>query len=323
MSFEGRVGIVTGAGNGLGRACAKALAQHGATVVVNDLGTAPDGSGASRQTADTVVTEIRNEGGQAIASCESVATRIGGEAIVQTALDAFGRVDFLISNAGILRNRRFDVMSDADIDGVLDTHLKAAFFVGQAAYRAMLRQKYGRFVFMSSGVGMFGFPYQANYGAAKGGIAALSNVLALEGAQYGVLSNTVLPVAMTRLAEAMGPDFASLPAPDLSPMLPKMTPEYITPLVVYLASERCRATHGLYSAVGGRYARVFTGVTSGWRSASEHPPSPEDIESHLEMIEDRSKYCVPLTHFEEFHPILTDIASAKTLQATKTKSDGR
>jgi cytochrome P450/NAD(P)-dependent dehydrogenase (short-subunit alcohol dehydrogenase family) len=302
--FTGRVGIVTGGGNGLGKSIAMELAARGAAMVVNDLGTAPNGCGASHNTASLVCGDIIDAGGRAVASFDSVATRSGGEALVRIALEHFGRVDFLVSNAGILRNGRFDVMSDEDIDGVLETHLKAGFYVGQAAYRAMVKQHYGRLVFMSSGVGLFGLPYQANYAAAKGGLAALSNVLALEGARYGIRSNAVLPVAMTRLADAMGPEFSDYPAPDLTTLMDKLTPEFVTPLVVYLASESCSSTHGLYSAVGGRYARVFVGVTPGWQGDAAQPPRPEDIELHLAVIEDRSEFSVPMTHFEELEYIM-------------------
>jgi NAD(P)-dependent dehydrogenase (short-subunit alcohol dehydrogenase family) len=308
ITFKHRVVIVTGAGNGLGRSFALGFARRGASVVVNDLGTASDGRGVSRSVADIVAAEITAAGGIAVSSYESVAAPDGGAKILQTALDAFGRVDVLVSNAGFLRNAPFDEMRDEDVDSVLDTHLRGAFRVAQAAFRVMKRQGYGRCVFSSSGAGMFGNPYQANYSAAKAGIAGLSHVLAIEGASHNIMSNAILPVAITRLASAMGPDF-NRDAPDLSSVLSELTPEYVAPLVLYLASEHCRHSHGLYSAVAGRYARVFTGVTRGWFCAPGRPPSPEEMEKNWMDVEHREGYYEPLSHMEEFGPVLVERSS--------------
>jgi len=304
IRFDGRVAVVTGAGNGLGRCFALALAARGAAVVVNDLGTAPDGRGRSDAVAQGVVDEIVAAGGRAMPSCETVATQAGGAAIVQTALDAFGRVDIVISNAGFIRNSRLEAMPEADFDAVIETHLKGAFNLAQPAFRAMQQQGYGRFILASSGAGLFGLPYQANYAAAKAGLAGLSHVLALEGASHGIMSNALLPVGLSRGWENMGPEFASMPNHDLTPVMDRLSPDYVAPLVLYLASDRCQATHGLYSAVAGRYARVFTAVTEGWHSPSGAPPSPEDVERHWTEVEDRSVYYEPLVHSDEFIPIL-------------------
>lgn len=308
IRFDERVAVVTGAGNGLGRYFALALAERGAAVVVNDLGTAPDGRDSSRAVAEIVVAEIEKAGGRAVASCDSVATREGGESIIQTALDHFGRVDIVISNAGFLRNNPFEKMPPDDIDAVLDTHLKGAFHVSQPAYRVMQKQGYGRLLFVSSGVGMFGLPYHANYGAAKGGMAGLSNVLAIEGARHGILSNALLPIGLSRGWANMGAEFEALPVThDLSPLMDWLGPEFVAPLVLYLVSDRSTVTHGLYSAVAGRFARVFTGVTHGWYGPRKQPASPEEIAEHWDEVEDRTDYSMPLTHTDEIGPILATI----------------
>jgi len=279
--FTGRVAIVTGAGGGLGRAYALELAQRGASVVVNDI-----------CGADAVVAEITTAGGLAVASAESVATRAGGVAIVQTAIYHFGQIDILISNAGNLRQARFEDMTEADFDDVVAVHLKGAFNLGQPAFAAMKQQGYGRIVLTASASGMFGHPWQASYGAAKAGIIGLANVIALEGADHDVLCNVVLPSARTTMAD--GVDFAwaketSAPGAALQKLIAlpdgggdRLDPEWVTPLVVHLASAACNETHGIYSACSGRFARVAIGVGSGWIAAER--PTAETIAAHWPAI---------------------------------------
>ncbi|WP_237449883.1 SDR family NAD(P)-dependent oxidoreductase [Novosphingobium silvae] len=211
IRFDDRVAIVTGAGGGLGRTYALELARRGARVVVNDLGGSGAGVGASKTAADSVVEEIRAAGGQAIASHESVASRESGAAIVQAALDEWGKVDILISNAGFLRNNRFEDLSDDQIDPVLDVHLKGAFYVGQPAYRAMRANGYGRILFTGSASAMFGHAWQANYAAGKGGLMGLSHVVAIEGSACGIQSNVLLPTALSRLGDEMTTGFMEIP----------------------------------------------------------------------------------------------------------------
>jgi NAD(P)-dependent dehydrogenase (short-subunit alcohol dehydrogenase family) len=302
--FDGRVAVVTGAGNGLGRAHALELGRRGAAVVVNDLGGAIDGTGSSRRAAEDVVAEITAVGGRAVPSFDSVATADGGERIVATALDAFGRLDIVVNNAGILRNANFDEMTRDELSGVLDTHLLGAFNVSQPAYRVMREQGYGRFVFTSSGSGLFGARHQSNYTAAKAGIAGLANGVALEGAAHGILVNVIAPTAMTRIAAGMRPgdisddDIAQMTrgphAPDIVP-----GPEFTTPLVVFLASEACTFTQQIFSASHGRFARVFVGVTRGWYGPIDAPASAEAVRDHLDEINDRSEYQIPTSVFEE------------------------
>ena len=197
INFNERVAIVTGAGSGLGKSHALEFARRGAQVVINDLGGAVDGSGSGSAAADAVVKEIEEAGGTAVANYDSVSTREGGENIVQTALDNFGRVDILVNNAGILRDRTFAKMSQEEMDGVLDVHLRGAFFVSQPAFRAMKKQLYGRIIFTASAAGVFGSFGQANYAAAKMGLVGLSNVLSQEGMKAKITSNVIAPIAQT------------------------------------------------------------------------------------------------------------------------------
>ena len=273
ISFDGRVVIVTGAGGGLGRQYALELARRGARVVVNDLGGAVDGTGTSSAAADQVVEEIREAGGEAVADYHSVADPEAGEAIVATALAAFGTVDALISNAGILRDRSFANLTTEELEAVLDVHLRGAFHVGRPAFRVMKEKGYGRLVFTSSNAGLLGNFGQANYGAAKMGLVGLSNVLAIEGAKYGIRSNVIAPVARTRMTEDL-----------LGPFSELVDPALVVPMAVYLASEACEVTHEIYSAGAGRYARFFVGLTPGWLSPPGGWPTAEDIAEHLAEI---------------------------------------
>ncbi len=258
ITFDGRVAIVTGAGGGLGRTYALELARRGAQVVVNDLGGSVNGEGGDDAAAQKVVDEIKAAGGEATPNYDSVSSPEGGESIVKTAVDAYGKVDVVINNAGILRDKSFAKMSWEDLDLVLDVHLKGAFYVSQPAFKVMKENGYGRFVFTSSNSGVFGNFGQANYGAAKMGLVGLSNVLAIEGAKAGILSNVVCPVAGTRMTEELLGDFAKL-----------LKPETVTPLVTFLASEACTFTHEAFSAAGGRYARVFVGLARGWYGGND------------------------------------------------------
>jgi len=311
ISFEGQVVIVTGAGNGLGRSYAQELGRRGASVVVNDLGGDARGKGASR-IADEVVELVRSAGGQAVASYDSVATRAGGEAIVKIALDTFGRVDALINNAGILRDALFENLRDEDIDAVLNTHLKGAFHVSQSAYRAMQASGYGRILFTSSASGMFGFPTQANYGAAKAGLVGLMNVVAIEGERHGILANALLPRGTSRLDHAAGGGF------DVSALIPTgaelvadaFDPSFVTPLALYLVSRKCQSTHGIYSAFAGRFAKCFVGLGRGWWKEGT-PASVEEVANHWAQVEDRSRYTEPLSVFDEFRSEIERVKSSR------------
>lgn len=307
ISFAGRVAIVTGAGNGLGRDYAMELARRGARVVVNDLGASASGVGASTSAAEQVVQDIRDLGGEAVASTHSVATREGGAAIVQTALDAWGQVDILISNAGFLRNNRFEDLTDEQIDPILDVHLKAGFYVGQPAYRAMRAGGYGRMLFTGSASAMFGHAWQANYAAGKAAMLGLSNVIAIEGSAYGITSNVILPTAASRLAGEMDQGFLEIPAfaqalrsADFSTSEGRLVPEFNTPLALYLVSEACTATHGVYSANSGRYARVRICAAEGWVAPKGAvAPSIEDVASNFDQISTLGEFSEPMTVYDE------------------------
>ena len=293
ISFDGRVAIVTGAGGGLGRTYAVELAKRGAAVVVNDLGGSVNGEGGSDTAAQKVVDEIKTAGGDAVPSYDSVATPEGGEAIVQKAVDSFGKVDIVVNNAGILRDKSFQNMSPDMLEPVLDVHLKGAFYVSQPAFRIMKDNGYGRFVHTSSNSGIFGNFGQANYGAAKMGLVGLSNVLAIEGAKSNILSNVIAPVARTRMTEELMGDFAKV-----------LDPEGVTPMVVYLCSEACTFTHEIFSAAGGRYARIFVGLTKGWYGGKDKLPTVEDVADHIDEIEDRSDYIVPNNSGDELGQLM-------------------
>jgi len=271
LRFDDRVAVITGAGGGLGRSHALELARRGARILVNDLGGGLDGSGSSTSAAQRVVDEIIARGGVAVANHDSVATAQGGEAIIQAALDAFGRIDVLINNAGILRDHAFHKMDAASIDQVIDVHLKGALFVSQPAFRYMRQHGYGRIVNTSSASGLFGNFGQANYGAAKAGLAGLTRVLAIEGAEHGIKVNAIAPIAQTRMTEGI-----------LGELAPKVSAESVSPLVAYLTSEECTVNGHLYSVAGGRIARIFVGETAG---VVLDDNTPEAIAAHLSAID--------------------------------------
>jgi NAD(P)-dependent dehydrogenase (short-subunit alcohol dehydrogenase family) len=294
ISFDGRVAIVTGAGGGLGRTYALELARRGAQVVVNDLGGSVNGEGGSDAAAQRVVDEIKEAGGEAVPNYDSVSSPDGGESIVKTAVDAFGKVDVVINNAGILRDKSFAKLSWDDLDAVLDVHLKGAFYVSQPAFKVMKENGYGRFVFTSSNSGVFGNFGQSNYGAAKMGLVGLSNVIAVEGAKAGIQSNVLMPVAATRMTEELLGDFSK-----------QVKPELVTPLVTFLASEACTFTHEMFSAAGGRFARVFIGLAPGWYGGKDHLPTAEDVLDNLAQIENQDGYIVPTASSDELGQLLS------------------
>ncbi|MGW8652264.1 SDR family NAD(P)-dependent oxidoreductase [Nocardia salmonicida] len=252
LGFGGRVAVITGAGRGLGRAYALLLAAKGARVVVNDPGSTISGDSGDAGVAEAVVREITDAGGTAVACTDSVATAQGGQAIVRTALDAFGRIDIIVHNAGNNRYAPLSEMTYEDFDAVLDVHLRGAFHVVRPAFPLMCAAGYGRVVLTSSIGGLYGNHRVANYGAAKAGLIGLSNVVALEGAEHGVRCNVIVPAALTRLAE--GIDTSAYPPRD---------PELAAPVVGWLAHESCSITGEMLVSIAGRVARAFIAETPG------------------------------------------------------------
>jgi NAD(P)-dependent dehydrogenase (short-subunit alcohol dehydrogenase family) len=286
LGFDGKVAIITGAGGGLGRQHALLLASRGALVVINDLGGALDGSGSDKGAAQKVVDEIVALGGVAVADTNSVSTPEGGAAIVKSAVDAYGRVDIVINNAGILRDKSFHNLTPDLMNPVFDVHLKGAFHVTQPAFVLMREQGYGRIISTSSAAGVFGNFGQANYGAAKMGLVGFMRVLAVEGAKYNIKANAIAPLALTRMTESL---FSGA-------MAEKLQPELISPIVAFLAHEDCPVSGEVYSVGGGRVARVFIGETPGYFNANL---TMEDVRNNFEQIRNEDGYIVPANISEE------------------------
>jgi NAD(P)-dependent dehydrogenase (short-subunit alcohol dehydrogenase family) len=271
IDFTDQVAIVTGAGRGLGRLYALELARRGASVIVNDLGGTMHGEGSDASVADAVVDEIVRAGGVAVASHDSVDSPEGGEAIVRTAIDRFGRLDAVVSNAGIFNSVPFEDLSQADWRRMLSVHLDGGFYLSQPAYRAMNTAGYGRFVFISSSGGMFGQPLEAHYAAAKAGLVGLANVIAIEGAQHGILANTVLPFGFSRMVTETVGDPKAL---EETGFLKVIQPELVVPIVTFLASRACEFTHHNYSR---EYSWASARVGSPNRAAIPQPTTSRRI----------------------------------------------
>ena len=290
VDLSDRVAIVTGAGGGLGRSHAVLLAQRGAAVVVNDLGGTVHGEGSSESAADAVVAEITAAGGVAVANYDSVASPESAAAIVEQALSAFGRVDILVNNAGILRDRTITNMSVEELHAVLDVHLRGAFYVTKPAFEQMKEQGYGRIIMTSSASGILGNFGQSNYGAAKMGLVGLANVLALEGARYGIKVNSIAPIAGTRMTEGL-----------LGEVYDRFRPELVSPAVAFLASEDCELTGEIWSVGGGSVSRIFVALADGYFQHPDHGPlTVEDIVENLEEIRSEDDYVVPFSSQDEF-----------------------
>jgi NAD(P)-dependent dehydrogenase (short-subunit alcohol dehydrogenase family) len=277
IRFDGKVAIVTGAGNGLGRSHALALAARGAKVVVNDLGGARDGTGASASAAETVVEEIRKAGGEATADGANVTNEGEVAAMVDAAMKKWGRVDILVNNAGILRDKTFAKMEMPDFRTVVDVHLAGTATCTKAVWEIMRNQAYGRIVCTSSPSGLYGIFGQANYGAAKAGMIGFMNALHLEGGKYNIRVNCLVPSARTRMTEDIGIPEA---------ILAQMTPEAITAGLLYLVSEDSPSRAILSCAAGG-YARAYVAETEGvYLPPAEQ--TPENIAALWDKISDQS-----------------------------------
>lgn len=270
--FDGRVAVITGAGRGLGREYALLLAAKGAKVVVNDPGGAMSGDGGDAGPAETVVAEIKAAGGEAVACLESVATPEGGRAIVQAAMDHYGRLDVLIHNAGNVRYGALDAIPDEDFKAVVDVHLMGAFHVVRPAFPIMTQAGYGRVVLTGSIGGLYGTSNVVNYGVSKAGMIGLNNVIAIEGAPKGVKSNIILPGAVTRMAEGL----------DIT-QYPPMGPDLVAPVVGWLAHESCSISGEMLVSMAGRVARALIAETPGVFRPSW---SIDDVANEIDAIRD-------------------------------------
>jgi NAD(P)-dependent dehydrogenase (short-subunit alcohol dehydrogenase family) len=270
LRFEDRAAVITGAGRGLGHAYALLLAARGARVVVSDTGSSLSGEGLDAGPAEEVAREIRSAGGEAVATTASVSTPEGGSAIIQAAMDHYGRIDILIHNAGIVRAASLKEMTQEDFDAVLDVHLRGAFHVVRPAFVQMCKAGYGRVVLTSSIGGLYGNHRQANYGMAKAGVIGLSNVVALEGAAEGVKCNVIVPAAVTRMAEGLD-----------TKAYPPMSPEMVAPVVAWLAHESCSISGEMLISIAGRVAEAFIAESRGVYRGTW---SIEDVAAQMDAI---------------------------------------
>lgn len=294
IRFEDKVVIVTGAGGGLGRSHALLFARHGARVVVNDLGGSAQGEGANASAADRVVAEIREAGGTAVANHDSVTD--GGK-IVQNALDAFGRVDVVVNNAGILRDKSFAKMEDADWDLVYRVHVEGAYKVTHAAWPYLREQNYGRVIFTSSTSGIYGNFGQSNYAMAKLGLYGLTRTLALEGRKNNILVNAIAPTGATRMTEGLLP-------PQIFELL---KPELVSPLVVYLGSEACQESSALYEVGGGWIGKARWERSLGANFDPRTGFSPEDVAAQWQIINDFDNAVHPQDNIEALAQMMKNL----------------
>lgn len=270
--FDGRVAVITGSGRGLGRAYAELLGSLGAKVVINDNGSVINGEGVESDPAEEVVQAIRAAGGEAVANTDSVATPEGGKAIIETAMDTYGRIDILIHNAGNVRYGSLEEISYEDFKAVVDVHLMGAFNVVRPAFPLMTKAGYGRVILTGSIGGIYGTRRVANYGVAKAGTIGLNNVIAIEGADRGVKSNMILPGAVTRMADGL----------DTS-QYPPMGPELVAPVVGWLAHESCSISGEMLVAIGGRIGRAYIAEAEGIYRPSW---TIDEVAEHIDEIRD-------------------------------------
>lgn len=276
LRFDGRVAVITGAGGGLGLAYSQLLAMRGAQVVVNDV---------NAEMAEATQGAVTSAGGMAVVDHSSVSTPEGGETLVARALDAFGRIDIVVNNAGLLRDKAFHNLTPDLIEPVLDVHLGAAFWVTRPAWVHMREQGHGRVVNTTSSAGLLGNFGQSNYAAAKMGVVGLTKALAVEGAGHGIKVNAVAPLARTAMTEAV-----------LGPLGEHLPPESVAPLVAWLCHEECDVSGEIYSAGGGRVARFFIGLTPGWYAGDL---TPESVRDNFGTIGAEAGYTVPASPAEE------------------------
>jgi len=300
IRFDGRVAVVTGAGGGLGGAHALLLAARGAKVVVNDPGVAVDGSGSNAAPADKVVDEIKAAGGEAVASYDSVDSWTGGEKIIAKAVESYGKIDILINNAGILRDKSIAKMTEFEWTKVVDVHLSGTYYCTRAAMAQMREKNYGRILFTTSAAGLYGNFGQANYSAAKLGIVGLMNTVKLECQKYGILANTIAPIAASRMTGTVMSEQA----------MKNLDPGYVALMAAWLVSEQCKFTGGIFAAGGGHYARAAMVENAGINLPLEGTLT-------VEMIAERFKEICDLTGAKEFANAPMNLAGTMSIAMKK------
>ena len=315
LRFDEQVAVITGAGGGLGKQYALLLAARGARVVVNDIGGSVTGDGSNAATATAVAEEIRQQGGEAVADSHSVTSPEGGAAIIDAALRAWGRVDIVINNAGIVRDAPFEDMTSDRVDPLVDVHLKGAFHVTRPAWKVMREQGHGRIVNTCSAAGILGAQGMSNYGSAKTGLIGFTRVLAAEGAGRNIKVNAIAPIAYTRMLAhsvdgATQPDDPSAQAvlDDLvGQYLQKLDPALVAPVVAFLAHRDCPVSGDIYTVGAGHVARFFIGRTPGFYSPAL---TVEDVRDHLDEIRDEAGYTVPGGPADEMSELFATIMSS-------------
>jgi NAD(P)-dependent dehydrogenase (short-subunit alcohol dehydrogenase family) len=320
LRFDEQVAVITGAGGGLGKQYALLLASRGARIVVNDIGGSVTGDGADSDAANAVAEEIRQQGGEAVADTHSVTSSAGGQAIIDTALGTWGRVDIVINNAGIVRDAPFDDMTADRLEPLLDVHLKGAFYVTRPAWKVMRERRYGRVLNTCSAAGILGAERMSNYGAAKTGLIGLTRVLAAEGAKDNIKVNAIAPIAYTRMlahsidgatgAQAVENDpSAQVVLDDLvGQYLQKLDPALVAPVAAFLAHQDCPVSGEIYTVGAGHVARFFIGRTKGFYSPEL---SIEDVRDYLDAIRDEAGYTVPGGTADEMSELFATIMTSQ------------
>jgi NAD(P)-dependent dehydrogenase (short-subunit alcohol dehydrogenase family) len=299
MRFDEQVAVITGAGGGLGKQYALLLASRGARVVVNDTGGSVTGTGSDVDAANAAADGIRRQGGEAVADTNSVTSPQGGQAIIDTAMRSWGRVDIVINNAGIVRDAPFEGMTADRLEPLLDVHLKGAFYVTGPAWKVMREQRYGRILNTCSAAGILGAERMSNYGAAKTGLIGLTRVLAAEGAGHDIKVNAIAPIAYTRMlahsidgatGQAADPSAQALLDDLAAQYLQKLDPGLVAPVAAFLTHRDCPVSGEIYTVGAGHVARFFIGRTKGFYSPAL---SVEDVRDHFAEIRDEADYTVP------------------------------
>jgi NAD(P)-dependent dehydrogenase (short-subunit alcohol dehydrogenase family) len=318
LRFDERVAVITGAGGGLGKQYALLLASRGARLVVNDIGGSVTGDGSNSEAANAVAEEVRQQGGEAVADSHSVTSPEGGRAIINTALRAWGRVDIVINNAGIVGDAPFEDMTAERLEPLVDVHLKGAFCVTRPAWKAMREPRYGRVLNTCSAAGILGAERMSNYGAAKTGLIGFTRVLAAEGADHNIKVNAIAPIAYTRMlahsvdgADQQDDGAAQAVLDDLvGQYLQKLDPALVAPVAAFLTHQDCPVSGEIYTVGAGHVARFFIGRTRGFYSPAL---SIEDVRDHLHEIRDEAGYTVPDSPADEMSRLFSTIKTEATL----------